>query len=680
PLMLASICGVLALAIYGMTGPRYQYAWLVFGFTTIIILVKALAGSDQIETLSFERASLTALGVLIVFVADALFWPVRAEEQLRESLAERTRQLGDNLTQHLKNLGSAQAPGETAPPPSSPLIQQLGLVEQFREEIGVTRARVQAFSRIALLLEALASRTRLLARESRRRSSSPIPSVRTALAQLGAALDTALAKASRALSTDRGPEPFAEALEHSLASFEGERMAELDARVRQEAGERAETDGEAERVSLISVVSPILQDVVRLLRSLEEALLDLVKQAGPANESKGVRETNAAPISARGWFRVDPIRLQLALRAGIAGGGVIVAMLAMGWSLEEDLLAMIMAPVVAFILAGMSSTRGAARMIGIGLTAGIFLGWLIADLATVFLFTHLDRMPLSLVYPFAIAGGAGYLIVRGSPLGPLGTLFGMLTALLPVFIGDGPPQDVDVSYGLVCGLLLGTAAGLIAQRALWPRTAMQTFLERAAAQLDLCARTLSGGERSSEGTAPGQNPGTLVSTYAKQLTLLGRLHAQAHAEPVERALDDTRRAELLALTQNLFDACLLSRGIAPGETGPTPQDAEAALASLRAALLKHDEALRSSIAASARVLRGGTPEAGLCLAEAQTALEVRLDEVRGHREVARAAGPQQVDAFLSYVDARRELVARQLAIEAWLADWRRAVGSRSASV
>jgi uncharacterized membrane protein YccC len=85
PLMFASLCGVLAIAIYGMTGPRYQYAWLVFGFTTIIILVKAMAGSDQIETLSFERASLTALGVLVVFVADALFWPVRAEEQLRES-------------------------------------------------------------------------------------------------------------------------------------------------------------------------------------------------------------------------------------------------------------------------------------------------------------------------------------------------------------------------------------------------------------------------------------------------------------------------------------------------------------------------------------------------------------------------------------------------------------------
>jgi hypothetical protein len=251
----------------------------------------------------------------------------------------------------------------------------------------------------------------------------------------------------------------------------------------------------------------------------------------------------------------------------------------------------------------------------------------------------------------------------------------MLTALLPIFEGDGPPQDVDLAYGLVCGLLLGTAAGLIAQRALWPRTAMQTFLVRAAAQLDLCARALRGGERSSEGAAPDQDPATLVSSYAKQLTLLGQIHAQAHAEPVERALDDPRRAELLALTQDLFDACLQAPRFTSGETDPVPQDAEAALASLRAALLEHAEALRSSITASAQVLRGGAPEAGSRLAEAQTVLEARLDEVRGHREVARAAGTRQLGAFLSYIDARRKLVARQLAIEAWLADWRRAAAA-----
>jgi uncharacterized membrane protein YccC len=660
-LMLASICGVLALAVYGMTGPRYQYAWLVFGFTTIIILVKALAGSDQIETLSFERATLTALGVLIVFVADALFWPVRAEEQLRESLADRSRQLGDTLKQHLEEFSSKQGPGEAGPPPSSPLIQQLGLVDQFRDEIGASPQRVQALSHIALLLEGLASRTRQLRRHTAMEQSAP--PLRVALERLGNELDTALVEGSHCLAADRAPEPFAEALEHSLASFEGERMAHLESLVRQGAAGRQEAEREAPLSALVSV----LKDVVRLLRRLEEALIGLVKQ-----DYEAERASEAAPGAAREWFHPDPIRLQLALRAGIAGGGVIVAMLAMGWSLEEDLLPMIMASIVAFILAGMSSTRGAGTKIGIGLTAGVLLGWLIADLAGVFLFTHLDRMPLSLVYPFVIAGGAGYLIVRGSPLGPLGALFGMLTALLPVFIGDAPPQDVDTAYGLVCGILLGVAVGLIAQRVLWPRTAMQIFTQRAAGQLDLCLRALGGGERGTEGAARSGDAAGLVSAYAKQLTMLGQLHAQAHAEPIERTLDDTRRAELLALLQELFDASLHTRKWVVWNEAAATQDAAAALARLREALTRHDEALVASLKSAAAALRGSGPAPDSRLGEARAAVDAQIDSLRGRADLDSSLDPGRFGEILAQLAAGRRLVESQLQLEAWLADWQRA--------
>jgi hypothetical protein len=468
------------------------------------------------------------------------------------------------------------------------LIQQLGLVDQFRDEIGASPQRVQALSHIALLLEGLASRTRQLRRHTAMEQSAP--PLRVALERLGNELDTALVEGSHCLAADRAPEPFAEALEHSLASFEGERMAHL----------------------------------------------------------------------------------QLALRAGIAGGGVIVAMLVMGWSLEEDQLPMIMAPIVAFILAGMSSTRGAGTKIGIGLTAGVLLGWLIADLAGVFLFTHLDRMPLSLVYPFVIAGGAGYLIVRGSPLGPLGALFGMLTALLPIFIGDAPPQDVDTAYGLVCGILLGVAVGLIAQRVLWPRTAMQIFTQRAAGQLDLCLRALGGGERGTEGAARSGDAAGLVSAYAKQLTMLGQLHAQAHAEPIERTLDDTRRAELLALLQELFDASLHTRKWVVWNEAAATQDAAAALARLREALTRHDEALVASLKSAAAALRGSGPAPDSRLGEARAAVDAQIDSLRGRADLDSSLDPGRFGEILAQLAAGRRLVESQLQLEAWLADWQRA--------
>jgi len=522
---------------------------------------------------------------------------------------------------------------------------------------------------MVLLLEGLASRVRQLGRESTMVTSPPAPPVRAALAQLGSGLDAALAEASRCLAADRAPEPFADTLELSLASLEGVGLAHLEAGIRQEVRGVVREDGEAAQAAVLSAVVLVLRDVVSLLRRIEEALVGLANEDG---ESKGGGASEAAPVAARERFRVDPIRLQLALRAGIAGGGVIVAMLAMGWSISEDILALIMAPIVAFILAAASSTRGAGTMLATGLIAGILLGWLIADLSLVFLFHHGARMPLSLVYPFVVAGGAGYLIVRGSPLGPLGALFGMLAAILPVFLGDAPPQDVDASYSLVCGLLLGVAAGLIAQRVLWPRTAMQTFTERAAAQLDLCVRALRPGEQSTEGAASGQDTATLVSAYAKQLTLLGQLHAQAHAEPVERGLDDTRRAELLALTQDLFDASLHAQRWRVGKEAAVPQSAAAALAPLREALTHLADAIVASLIAAASALRGSGPEPDHSLGEARAAVEAQLDALRGRTDLARAGDPRRAGDFLAQLAATRQLVDSELRIEAWLADWSQA--------
>jgi hypothetical protein len=418
--------------------------------------------------------------------------------------------------------------------------------------------------------------------------------------------------------------------------------------------------------------------VVLLLRSLEETLLGLEKQDGEP-ETEGASE--AAPGTVWERFRPDPIRLSLALRAGIAGGGVIVAMLVMGWSFEEDLLPMILAPILAFILAGASSTRGAGKTVGIGLAGGILVGWLVADLASVFLLTHLDRMPVSLVYPFVVAGGTGYLIVRGSFLGPLGALFGMLTALLPVFIGNAPPHDVDEAYGLVCGLFLGLAGGLIAQRFLWPRTAMQIFTERAAGQLDLCLRALRGGERSTQpstrSAAPGQAAAGLVSAYAKQLTLLGQIHAQAHREPVERALDDERRAELMALTQDLFDASLRARPAASELHQRLSDETPTALSPLLQALSRRHDALLASMDAATRALRGASTEPDPQLRDAHAEVEAQLALLRSGTYADREIEARPTDELLALVGESRTLVASQLAIEAWLADWRAADGTLS---
>ena len=90
------------------------------------------------------------------------------------------------------------------------------------------------------------------------------------------------------------------------------------------------------------------------------------------------------------------------------------------------------------------------------------------------------------------------------------------------------------------------------------------------------------------------------------------------------------------------------------------------LAWLGEALLRQDEALFASLQSAANALRRratvvGTPAApGAALAQAQRAVLDCLDTLRD--DVGDAT-------FLEQLDTRRRVVTRQLALEAWIADW-----------
>jgi hypothetical protein len=630
-----------------MTGARDQYAWLVFAFTSVIILVKTMAGDDRIENIAIDRSLETAMGVLLVVVADSLFWPVRAEQRLREGLAHWADQLAAILGRAPGPQTAGRESSRQALLPASPLIPQLGLVEQLKYEMGVSAARVQTFTRIALLLEGLSSRIRVIEREAKSAERTQSSPQGLAFATLSDCIAAAITRASQTLTGNRSAEPFGEDLDRSLASFE---KAPKDLRE--------------------GALVPALRDTVAVLRNLESALVDL---AVPGNGSR--LSVSQVTSSARwSWFRLDPIRFQFALRAAIAAGGTLIVTMAMGWGVQDQ-LGVIMAVILAFIFAGMSSNRGAAGPIAQGLVAGILLGWLLIVLAIVYLLPHVGRMPTVLVYPFAVAGLAGYLIVRGSPLGPLGALFMLVTATLPIFASPAAPEDLRGTYVLVRGLMLGVAAGFVAQRFLWPRTAMQAFLQRSAGQLDLCAQAVRGENR----VSGSHNLARLQIAYAKQLTQLLQLHQQASREPVERALADERRSKLLALTQELFDASIRSRreSAAITEIRSSPAENDFPLTPLRRALVGEDEALPHSMTLAAGALREDESRANAGLGEAHAEVEAQIEALSG-RDGLTALDRQKIAQLISGIASRRMLVDTQLQIEAWIADWQTAAAGDDA--
>ena len=241
----------------------------------------------------------------------------------------------------------------------------------------------------------------------------------------------------------------------------------------------------------------------------------------------------------------------------------------------------------------------------------MLFGWLMADLALVYFTSEVHRLPAALAYPAVLAGGTAWLGMRSPKLALL-PIMGGLIALLPVFSGTAAPTDVYGPYNTVCYMAVGLGSGWLATRLFWPATATRLLCLRVAGLLDLYREALASGR-----LADRRQRAALLLAHTRQTAQIAPLHAQARYEPVEDGLDEARRLELLRRVQELFDAVFAAR--------PSTEAGDALLASLAA-----------------------------CAAA-----------LRGEPEVP-TSGPLAADGPLG------DVIARQLELEAWVADWQAA--------
>jgi len=640
PLLVAGLFAVQAIAAYGNTGPRFQYAWFVWAFTTAIVVGDAMAGSGPVETVAFERASMVGIGILLVFVVDSLLWPARSEPSLRQGLAARARRLADSLKRAIEAPRDPAAGPPAAVSDAQTLAAQLGLLAAVRQELGVSRARVDALGHVALLLEALATRADALAA-----GSMPSEAMESRGRAFLAALDAfaqrvqaALQELARALEEARAPAPFADEVEQAHARLEAERSHLV-----QQLGWSAAFEGRAAEI----------RDLVVVLRTFEQA----VTSADRPSESGGAASAQR--------FRPDPLRVKIGLRSGVAVVAAFLVPMVLGWPVNT-----MVAP-MAFIAAAFN--RGAAVQTLVLLAGIVALAWLLADLAIVYAMPHLGRAPVALLYPFAVASVFAYLRSKRPQLAMLPSIGGLI-AILPVFSGQGAPTDVYGTYNTVCYVAVGLGVGWLSGRLLWPATASELFRRRAAAQLALCLENIRGEPEADDG-ARGLRIQEFVRASAQGSTQLATLHRQATLEPVERGLDEARRAVLLGLLADLNDAAV---GFQQGWPSGLAERGDRALRPLLERLDHQDAASVASLAVVAARLRGESPAPSPDLAQARQAVEDHLEELRGRLGSLSGLTDAQIRDLLVRIDSRRRLLTRQLAMEAWLAEWleARAPGSQ----
>ncbi len=642
PLMLASLFLVQAVGAYGFSGPRYQYAWFVMAFTTAIVIGSAMTGGGAVETLAFQRATMVGLGLLIVFVVDMLFWPAHTEAGVRASLATRARAVGAALREAIDPSAATQSEAPEAL--ASPLAGQLGQIVAARAEIGVTKTRAAILQNTAILLEAAASRARSLRIGP---STDEIPadsSNSLARAQLafGIQLEAALEEIAAALETQRAPAPFADDIEAACAQIESELAVLRESNLTATAVEGRIAN---------------LRDLVSLLQTIQHAF-------DPMAERKEKPRQERDKVQTPSWPRIDPFRMQIALRAGIAVAAALMIPAALGWSTNT-----LVAP-IAFMVAAIPTRGGVTQML-IALAVVMGLGWLFADLAIVYISPVFGRLPLALVHVVAIAGPLAYVTAKWPKLGALRTLGGLL-ALLTVYGGPSAPTDVYGPYDTVCYLAMGLAVGWAMTHMFWPATAATLFRKRAAAQLELCLMALC--DSAPDAADRRKHTAEALQRFAAQVAQISQLHGQAEQEAVEQALDGSRRAALLALTQDLFDASFArDAGITPSG-GSERQASRPEAAAFSSALQHESEALIASVQSAIDALRNRAAPPTSALANAHRTVIDCIESLRERSEDAPRVEEHERTAFFKRLDTRRQIITRQLAVEAWLAEWSAAQG------
>jgi len=640
PLLMAAFFLVQAIGAYGNSGPRFQYAWYVWAFTTAIILSSAIAGQGDIETVAFQRVSMVAIGILLVLLVENLLWPVRAEPGLRQSLASRARGLGAELKRAITL--PLEAEGEVQPAPASAsgaLASQLALVDAARSELGVEPASVDALTRIAVLLETMGSIVRALSvvpdsRTARDEQDRPLASSLTALSEQ---VEAACERVADAIVARDTTARFSTGLDEALLALEVERS-----RRTRRVGWSADLEARAAH-----------------LRNLVSAL-DTVEEALSSKEASGRTSQTGSVLG----FRLDPFRVKTALRAGIATTASIVIVMVLDWPMNP------MVAVFAFSTAML--TRGAATQTVVVLVAFVLLAWGIGDFVLVYLTPHAGRMPDALVIPFAIAALAAYASVKVPKLAAAPPIIGVLALLTP-FGGPAPPTDVYGTYSTASYLFLAFGVGWIFSVLMWPATSSGLFRKRVSVQLEQCleaARPTTAAEEKEHVRRASE----LVHACTAQMAQLGRLNGQASHEPVEGALDAPRRTRILSLAMGLMDAVVTYR---PGVLEIHLDRAGEPFRPLLAAVRREEGALLDSMQSGVATLRGEGRQRETGLAEAHEAVRECIDSLRADPRSRSGLSDEATRQIIVHLESRRTLVSRQLAIEAWLEDWQEAEAGRA---
>jgi uncharacterized membrane protein YccC len=543
PVLLSVVIGLLIFGVvYGMTSSVDQVMFVNVGITIPVVVLVAYASHEQLEVVVFDRVVTLMLGAVIGLAVSITLWPVRALDELRNSVRQvfsTGRQILDARFESLLS-GAAQRQERFAPEQGSAqrMTNHIHLLAQARAERRHGEDLSPRYLRSVVLVESLLAAARSF-RLRRGVSIAECPAeLREALAQARKVVEQTFTEHEQGLA-GKGPwPPSTAALDDSIARLE---------RVLDDLwGPSSEGGVVAVRFSsLIEGLREIRRDLGELVEEI--TVLRKVRAGEPIEESTPLDW----PETQAGWrtlISINPDRVKIALKGAIAGLA--------GFYISQGLDIFTVLAMVFAILVGSAGTTGSARLAAFVIFVGVSLGIGLAWLGTIFLVPHMEAVPILARLPgltilFALVFlFVGYLM-GGRRLAPLALFMGIFFGVLFVLNGQPKVTTLDSHWSFFVSIWTAIVVGLAVNLLVWPMTAIGKLRHGLAGFFEGMADL----ERAAQ--AMDEDPDAFhakyrrfAAQYYKSVEVQLKLAVAAEAD---KAITRAQVADALGFHQRLFD-------------------------------------------------------------------------------------------------------------------------------
>jgi uncharacterized membrane protein YccC len=467
PLMLIGTFGaVLFVGLYlsmTMTASSYLYFMVV----VTVILVAQAAWHQPIEAAQFaiERFQNTVLGIICVTLGVTLMWPVRAEDQLIDSMIGRikdARRMYGCFIDLLDGRPDPDMPQLTDH--YSPLAEQLALLQGAEAESHVVERHRDTILALLTVVDRLASMGTEIQEHWKQGLFNQIDddcrdSMRRTLLAMDAVLDAVVE--TRTLRIAHLNDEMIDRVNR-----EAEHLAEIRSRM---------TDPDS-----LSLTSTVIQigEQVRSMHTLDSwSSGSLVENPVPDQSPLADARLHRSLLDP--FLHIDRLSMRTAIKACIATTVALLVVAALQWS-TIGATAMVTCVLVVLPTIGASAAKSLQRIIGAlaGFVAGV--------VSMAYLTPNTQDIAALLTVVFAVGFISQWVMLGRWDLAYAGMQFGFAYAITALAVSY-PSTDLGSGIDRVFGILVGIAVSFLVLWLIWPVRASSQLLH----SFSQAARTLA---------------------------------------------------------------------------------------------------------------------------------------------------------------------------------------------